>query len=265
MKQGMIRFLLAAAVILELVGYSYRFSNFSNKSFSFLWQECGVSTEHAQVFVNISVLLLVAGALGAALSLRWRRFIWLLVPATLLLFFECFAHQVYIGSRFHSIAWLTWGVRLATPVALIVLVLKRWDSENKVFLLLLKYGLVFTFLGHGFKAILSDAQFIDYIMVFSRKYLDTVIREDSAKTVLHIIGTVDILLAHHLAFYNTRRMSRVIIYIAAWGFITAMARVTYSNFGAWHEVLIRAPHYLAPLALWVAYKIRVEQKIESEQ
>ena len=145
------------------------------------------------------------------------------------------------------------GVRLATPIILLSILLKRTSS----LLFIVKTGIAATFIGHGIYALGIPAippNFLEMTMNMTGWSVET------ATSFLFIIGVLDILAGVGLFFSRTSKMA--LWYCFAWGIMTALARImAHWNLPAdelffrWTpEMLLRLPNGLLPLwTLWTFY------------
>ncbi|MGK0236907.1 MAG: hypothetical protein ACI92G_000363 [Candidatus Pelagisphaera sp.] len=241
--------LAALAYSLTCLAYAWRFNRFSCKTFSFLWEENGLSEKFAGNIESTMIGLLLVSAVCIWIPrIRWIA----LIGATVMLS-EMLSETFMPSAKYPMLYWAEWSLRYSTP--LIAILLFQMTDKGKLWSIrLMRLAIAMVFVGHGIKALYADPRFIDYLLVTFRR-IGVKVSEDQAVTLLLIIGTLDILLAAHLLFRKLDRNRGVLIWITAWGLITAFSRVTYGGIGNWHEVLIRSSHFLIPIALLVAYRI----------
>jgi hypothetical protein len=111
---------------------------------------------------------------------------------------------------------------------------------------LLSIGLAAVFFSHGWGAFHGHAHFIDLIIGSAANLLGMRVTELQALHVLTVIGVVDIA----VALLVLARPSRgVLLWMATWGLITALSRMSAFGWMGYSDVLLRATHVLAPLAL----------------
>jgi len=197
---------------------------------------------------------------------------------TFYVFLEAYAGYHMAGYRFSEWTILAHCLRYSTPLALILLCifpcLKKstsWRTSPAVFILRLATAAVF--FSHGLLCLKGDGRFIDYIIGTGRHLAGLNIAESSALAAMQIIGWVDMILAGALLLlphpiFLPRRLfptpkpnsilrhhliPSILIWMAFWGFITALSRMTALGFkegrSEYYEVLLRSSHYLAPIAL----------------
>lgn len=225
--------ILRASVFVTSLGYLYRYSNDNLKAFSQIYFEWGFAERTADIAVDI-----MQGALLLALvAVPFRKLRFLTIPGFCALLFEVLCLCVNSNTMYPLLVVPCQALRLA-PFALIIM---PWNKQRAIWIL--KIAIAATFAGHGIEALFTYAEFVDYILAFFQ-LIRFPIREVSAATILHVIGTIDVLLAHHVIFYNPQRNKWVLRYMMAWGLITALSRIMYYGFGAWHEVAIRNAHFL---------------------
>lgn len=127
--------------------------------------------------------------------------------------------------------------------------------NKKQLTLWLKIAVAFTFIAHGVFAMglfYLPGHFVDMTI----KIID--VSETEAKLFLHIVGALDILFS--ILLFIPKLAKYALIYIIAWGLLTAMARLVYGfnqNFilESFHNysylVLYRLPHGLIPLTIFL--------------
>jgi len=155
-----------------------------------------------------------------------------------------YAHTVYPPEFTTVFTIPCYALRFLLPLAILFLYRGNELYCRRVLII----GTALTFSAHGAKALFNEVIFIDYLLAFFYD-IGVPVSVAAATTLLHIIGTIDIALSHHILFFRIQRIHWVLKYMVFWGLVSALARVTFSGLGAWHEVTIRAQHYLVPLAL----------------
>src|SRR6185437_3724576 len=101
----------------------------------------------------------------------------------------------------------------------------------------LRVAAAMCFIGHGAFGIITKAIWCNYFAVFG-------IGHDLAYRLMPVLGSIDILLGISLLIYPVRT---VILWLVAWGFITASLRPLSGE--PFAEMIERAGNYGAPLAL----------------
>jgi hypothetical protein len=187
------------------------------------------------------------------------------------------------GYRFSEWTVPAHALRYGAPLFLLALavsppfrLLERWRLP--VTRELLRIAIAVVFVTHGLHALLADPQFIDMIIGTGRRLLGIRVTEANAVLSLKVIAIVDfaaalMLLIYPVPMFVPRRfwaepcavcpIRRVILplllsWVALWGLVTAAARMTSLGWSAglpqYPELLDRASHFLAPLALWCLYR-----------
>jgi hypothetical protein len=235
---------LAVAHTLACLAYAWRLKRFSGNTFSFLWEDHGLPESFAGGVETVLILCLLLSALCI-----WIRPVrWLALCGAAVMAAEMLAETFAPGAKYPAIYWAEWMVRLATPLAAIHLFQFRTGTRAGV-VRLMRFAIAATFAAHGIKALLADPQFVDFLLVFFRHAGLGAVAQDTAVLVLHVIGTIDVLLAAHLLAFKPERNRMVLVWMAVWGAVTACARITYGGMGNWHEVLIRSAHFAMPATL----------------
>jgi len=212
--------------------------------------------------------------------------VWLLIKPhgmallyiTIYVFLEAFAGYYMTGYQFSEWTIPAHALRYGTPLALLLLIvfphLKNsgpWRIATSA--LILRIATATVFFAHGMYCIMEHPGFADLIIGTTRNLFGISIAEATALTAMKVIGIVDIILAlalillPHPAFLpkrlfpplpannpiRRRIMPAILIWCAFWGLITAISRITAIGFkegrSEYFEILIRASHVLAPLAL----------------
>lgn len=155
------------------------------------------------------------------------------------------------GYAFSSLTPGAHALRIATPLALGMIAwgscfgrLHGQDVDLSRRLLVLAASVVFAV--HGVEALLQHPAFTDYIIATVDRFLGLEWDESTTFYILCIIGIVDLAVAFLVLFRRTRKL---LVWMAFWGLVTALSRVTAYGMEAYIEVLLRAPHFLIPLAL----------------
>lgn len=234
---------LRIAAALCFFSSAFQYQRFSNTVFSYLLVELGLTESTCDIVVLMMVWCLALSTLAVLIPKKTTTQIGLL--GTAVLFIEATALTIYPPEWISIFNLTCHALRILTPVALVFL----WHGRSAWAVRVLCIASALTFMGHGAKALNEDVLFLDYILAFWHD-LGSPIDLKTGILLLHIIGTIDFALAHHATFFHQRRILWVFRYMTFWGLITACARITFMGWGSWHEVLVRAPHFLGPLFLW---------------
>lgn len=158
---------------------------------------------------------------------------------------------------FEAVAVPAHATRWIAPLALGMLwTVQRRPPEAKhgfrlsVIEWLMRLAAAGTFAAHGMEAIWQHPVFKDYLIVAAERLLGATLPEVSTTPMLYVIGGIDLLLA---LLVLVTRWRWVVAYMAAWGAITAGARIVHADFGAWPEFAIRFAHFGVPLALLILW------------
>lgn len=220
--------------------------------FAFLFSYYGMdwSSTTAQNIVDITIWLMIAGAplvfLRRCTPLCAIACLWALVELTTLMI----ARQ-----RFFELCPLTMALQVLTPVALIL----AWRGRSTAAAWCLRLAASATFVGHGIESIQGKPEFIDYLLVTSKKF-GLGISETGATETLIVIGGADLIAASLLLF---RPFRGVLYYMIAWGLITALARVFHSEWLGATDCLLRTVHWIGPLALLL--HVRLIRSVDRNQ
>lgn len=181
--------------------------------------------------------------------LVWFRFgCWAALLMGLVLMAESFAGVVAGGFPFFQHTPWAWALRFGAPFALAVLLWKpeprpQWTSRGAEWAL--RFAIAAVFAIHGLEAMWRHPQFID-LVIGSANTIGWEPGEVAVVRVLIAVAVVDLVVA---GLVLARPRPPLLIWLAFWGLLTALSRPMAYGFASYPEVLIRAPHFLAPLAL----------------
>lgn len=238
------RLILRVAIALTCVGVAGQLLMYGGPVLSWLWMERGWSetnalrVEHAATFALLACIpfLFVRKSWPVVLVISG----WLLLTAVA---------DALIGT-WHP--WLTppaHGARWLAPLALAALSVAA--PKEKTAEWLLRTGAAATFIFHGIEALMTKAEFIDYIIAAGDKLLSVDVAEHSARSALIAIGMLDVLVG--IAILLPKRLRVVAYWMAFWGFLTAFSRIVYMGWGNWPELLIRMTNGAVPLTLAILW------------
>jgi hypothetical protein len=158
------------------------------------------------------------------------------------------------GYHFSEYTLFAYFVRIVTPLAFMVALVigkNNWIQArntdwSKVLLRVMAISLAITFFTHGVEALGGHPYFVDMIIGSGINLFGVYIPESAAVQALFVIGCVDILTSLWILI---RPNIYVALWMGTWGLVTAFARITETGWMSYPEVLVRAPHYLVPLAI----------------
>ena len=161
------------------------------------------------------------------------------------------------GDLFARLTLMEEAVRIATPATLLLFLMDRERSNHGMFSkcgsLILLAATSLTFASHGYQAIELYGPFVDLILLSNPCGITLATDQQTAETLLLIIGWIDIALA---ILIIALRWQVIAIYMAAWGLLTAYSRVTAGGMDAWPEMFIRAANAGAPLTLFFLFRLK---------
>lgn len=201
--------------------------------------------------------LLLGLAVAAWLPGRWASVVGLagLIAAT----------DAVVGAIQGGYAFAQWtpaahGLRIAAPLSLALLLWAARDEKKgplveRLGVVLLRVGTAAVFLAHGGEAMLGHPSFQDFLIGTAERLVGWSLHEGHVQPLLIGIGVMDAALA---LLVLSGRKSRWLWWAAAWGAITAGARVTTYGWEVYGDILLRLPHIAAPLALWCLAKPRAD-------
>ncbi len=209
-------------------------------------------------------LMAIAGltGLGVALAGIWRSVAWWMIPAGLYLLLEAVL-SVHVGGQPFShwspaAAALRYGTPLFAPLVLAGCLQGAESSTRSETLagwragsfgtgaLLLRFAVAVVFFTHGCEAWQHHPRFIDLVIGTGARQFDVWLDETLVTRILTGIGVVDVVVAIAILLsWNPLFLG----WAAFWGLVTASSRMTAFGWGAYPDVLLRATHFLVPLAL----------------
>jgi len=189
-----------------------------------------------------------------AVSLFIRPTVFALLGVFALVFTESLAAVKAGGFAFF--AWTPYAnvLRYLAPLALLPLVVGhrrialQAEHRRSISSWILRIGLAVVFVTHGIEALKLHPGFIDLIIGSGRSLFGWSISERAAGNALRVIFVVDLIVAGLILI---RTWTPLLAWMALWGFATALSRSISLGFESYPEILLRASHFLAPLAIWL--------------
>jgi hypothetical protein len=175
------------------------------------------------------------------------------------------------GNPFHATDPLGHAVRYAAPLALLLLTAFPEKGNARRVEWLLRWGVAGTFVGHGLSALWLNPFFVDLIIGTMNLFLGDPIftavsfqdleealsiaasRQVIAESVLPIIAIQDFILVAFLLFPG-KSIKTIALWMAVWGFVTAVSRMTTYGWDHWHDLALRICNGGIPLFLWAYWK-----------
>ncbi|TVP46670.1 MAG: metallophosphoesterase family protein [Gemmatimonadales bacterium] len=245
----MVPHLLGTAVAIHalatfLMVHSARQTQFGNLLFMVLELPHGQAMQVEKITVSIFLALAVVSALRPRLLT--------LLPVGAYVLLEAWSAFHQGGDRFSEWTPAAHALRWVTPFALALLAAPVLASRVPASIRragagwMLRLAVATVFVIHGLECLWGYPRFADLIIGSARGVLDVRVSEALALQVMQVIGIVDLAVA---AAIVVRPWRTVLVWAAFWGGITALSRVLALGPGAYFEVLLRASHVLAPLAL----------------
>ncbi len=239
------RWILCSAILIHaiglwIVGFGSRQTHLGNFLFMVLEFPHGEAVLLERWFVSAFLLTAVL----AFVRPRW----WTLVPIAGYILFEAWAGYFQGGYRFSELTLGAHALRWATPLAMIGLALpalsRTWQLAWTDWIL--RGAIATVFVVHGWECLQGYPLFADLIIGTSRNLLGIGIAEATAFRIMTVIGVLDLAVA---AVILLRPHPSILLWAAFWGGLTALSRITSLGTGYYVEVLVRASHLLAPLAV----------------
>ena len=182
-----------------------------------------------------------------------------------------FSWLVNPGNPFHATDPAGHAVRYAAPLALILFIAFPGREEESKITWILRWGVAGTFVGHGLCALWMKPSFVDLIVGTMNSFFgDPVLtagslealeeafavaasRQAFAEAALPIIAIQDFILVA-LLLLPGKRIKTVALWMAVWGIVTAMSRMTAYGWDHWHDLALRICNGGIPLFLWCYWK-----------
>lgn len=208
-------------------------------------------TPHATIaFWERTAALVV---LGAAVLLAVRP-----MASAALLICGAFLVESLGALRFGGYPFVEWvmysqALRYLLPLALFLFLLPAWIMRSERWRIegtswILRIALATVFIAHGLQAWHENPGFIDLLIGSTRRLIGYRLTESAAVSMLKVIAVVDIIVA---VLVLVGRWRWLLAWLCFWSLITAASRMTATGWGAYTELLVRASHFMAPVAVWL--------------
>ncbi len=160
------------------------------------------------------------------------------------------------GDVFHATDPYGHAARYLAPLALLVLWGGRPGAQVRIEWAL-RLAVVATFVGHGLCSWWLKPEFIDLIIGTMDTFLGAdwkvaSTRQVFAEDALRWIAVQDFVFA--VLMVLPKRLRWVALWMAIWGFITALSRLTAFGWERWHELFMRICNGGIPLILWIHWR-----------
>ena len=166
------------------------------------------------------------------------------------------SYAKYLASQCEPPMFVEHGGQMLMPVVLVMAV--AFGVRHRVTVITAIVAVVMTFGGHGAYALglwRTPGNF------YAMPTLILGVEYETAKTLLAVAGVLDFIVCIGLSLPFTRRYSA--IYAIVWGLLTSIARPAAGmsmSLNYWaadqfiHEAVLRAPHFLIPLYLFILWR-----------
>lgn len=252
--------LLRIAVVLHAAGLAVTlFSGAGSGIGGVALMEWGVP--HDPIFLTERIASLVLVVL--AVSLLFYPTVPAMTLISLAILAEAYATYRFGGEWYSEYTLFTHAPRFLMPIALLMLLrFRRSQQDTRLTLVpsvwILRATLSVLFFIHGLEALWHNPRFIDLIIGSMYRVFGMGVSESSSKIVLTVIGIADIVVA---VLVLVRPGRKVLYWMCFWGLLTALSRPLAMGFASYPDVLIRAAHYLAPIALWLLIRYTRQQSV----
>ena len=182
-----------------------------------------------------------------------------------------FSWLVNPGNPFHATDPVGHAVRFAAPLALLLFIAFPGKNRESNIEWILRWGVAGTFIGHGLCALWIKPSFIELIVGTLNTFLGNPVltagslealdeaffvaasRQAFAEAALPIIAIQDFILVA-LLLLPGKKIKTIALWMAVWGFVTAMSRMTAYGWDHWHDLALRICNGGIPLFLWAYWK-----------
>lgn len=181
------------------------------------------------------------------------------------LIFLVYAAMDQGGNPYTDYTIAAFAMRLATPFVFILVLsetlqTKYPDISNQVALWLMILASGATFFMHGVEALLAHPWFVDMTITMAGNLIGWAISQTLAEQMLMIVGVLDIASAVALLVFRSKIAA---IWMIFWGFFTCLLRLVNYGFGAMPDAIIRLPHGLLPLIIYLVLEKKTTPSIMS--
>ena len=226
---------------------------------TYFFLELGYTHPQVVPVERMAAFALLAFAIAALIRPHWV----FVLPIALLVTAEAMA--LHFNGGFPFAEWVVYAhaLRFGAPWALLVLFfapLGRWIGPGhhlRVTGWILRIAIATVFTVHGIEALMQHPRFIDYIIGTTHNFTGHYLAESTTVTIMRVIGVVDIIAA---VLVIVKPHPAVLYWMAFWGLLTALSRVTTFGLGHHHEVFVRSAHFLAPIALLFILRAQAEYR-----
>lgn len=261
----LVRRVLNLAIVLHALGLIIVFfrahhTNFGNYMFMVM------EIDHARAFAIERVTISIFGLLSLV-NLFFPR-IFFLIPIFLYILFEAWAG--YYQGGYHFSEWTLGAHALRYTVPFSIIFLLPWPFSKVLSLKarasitswLLRIGLAVVFATHGLECLMKNPEFIDLIIGSINNIFGIRWSEATAVQIMQVIGWVDIVVAIAVLLKPHKYL---LAWLLFWSALTAFSRMTALGTGAYTEVLMRASHILAPLAIYMLSRHLYKKSYNSDK
>ena len=188
-----------------------------------------------------------------------------------------FSWWVNPGNPFHATDPVGHAVRFAAPFALILFIAFPGREQEYKIEWVLRWGVAGTFIGHGLCALWIKPSFVDLIVGTLNLFLGDPIltagslealeealavaasRQSFAEAALPVIAIQDFILVA-LLLLPGKKIKTIAMWMAVWGLVTAMSRMTAYGLDHWRDLALRICNGGVPLFLWAYWKAQDSTK-----
>lgn len=247
--------LLLAIVLVQCFGLTFHVFMYGSDFLSSLWYTFKVNGNLARSVDQFMIVSFMLSALFAAFLNKAK--LWFFVGFWV---FFLGANSFFQDDSFAAdYTFFSQAIRYCAPMGIGYYMYQKHSDHFRAergLNLLLALGISMTFIAHGIEAINHNPEFVDFIIRIFRKYFSLNISQSDAESMLRAIGLIDVALGVSLLFESNRQ---VLLYMAFWGFLTAIVRIFYSpSIPGLESALIRSANGGAPLVLWL-FLVRTER------
>lgn len=174
----------------------------------------------------------------------------ILIPISIWLFLISVASMLNGGKRFSEFSIIAHSTRWGLPLLLWLLFYMKDKVESKIAAYPAILFCSFTFAVHGWEAYMLNPPFQDLIYQFFSIF-GLSVSESVNFGILRAVGCMDLLLAASIMFFQK---PKIFLWMAFWGFVTALSRPLTIGLEAWPEFAMRIANCALPFYLFLRYR-----------
>lgn len=248
------QYLLLAAVVSVGIGSAWISWLMDTAIGTLLFMNYGVSQGTSGLIMKCLSLLLGLATFSLFFK-RTRIFGALIIFIYLVLLLYAVTDQG--GYPYSEYAFAAYALRFAAPLAFLLVFYRSINQPEKnkqnmhlvVWIMILASST--TFFIHGLEALWAHPWFVDMTLTMAQNLSGWALSQSQAERILILVGVLDITSAIGLLIFRSKIAA---LWMFLWGFFTCLLRLVNFGYGAIPDVVIRFPHGLLPLILYLTFR-----------